>query len=248
VIESTLLLSHLLVSVLTQGISAQGETFMSARFGYALISMIGFLCISAFSFPQATVSIPGLPGASSWRNPPASSHFDKDANVLNISAGPKTDWFVEPNNGAVANTAPLLLFKPDSDYILTSRVAVNFAAKYDSGALILRADDHHWAKLSFEFSRAGAPAVSTVVTKGMSDTWNSKELKTDSVYLRIAKSGNVYIFFWSPDGSEWQKVRTFSLDTDLPVQVGFEAQSPAGPGAVAKFSSITYDPHRISNY
>lgn len=221
---------------------------MSARFGYALISMIGFLCISAFSFPQATVSIPGLPGASSWRNPPASWNFANDAKVLTISAGPKTDWFVEPNNGAVANTAPLLLFRPDSDYVLTSRVTVNFAAKYDSGALILWADDHHWAKLSFEFSPAGAPAVSTVVTKGMSDTWNSKELKTGSVYLRIAKSGNVYIFFWSPDGSEWQKVRTFSLDTDLPVQVGFEAQSPAGAGAVAKFSSITYDPHRISSY
>ncbi len=41
--------------------------------------------------------------------------------------------------------------------------------------------------------------------------------------------------------------RTFSLDTELPIRVGFEAQSPAGSGAVVKFSAITYDPHRIGN-
>jgi uncharacterized protein len=108
--------------------------------------------------------------------------------------------------------------------------------------------DHHSAKFSFERSPSGAPAVSAVVTKGTSDTWNSTEFKSDSVYLRIAKSGNVYIFFSSPGGSAWQKVRTFSLDTDLPVQVGFQAQSPAGARTVAKFSLITYDPHRIASY
>jgi uncharacterized protein len=221
---------------------------MSARFTYGVISLIGFLCISAFSFPQAAASIPGLPGALTWRNPPASWNYDKGGKALTISPGPKTDSFVEPVSGTVANTAPVLLFTPDSDFVLTSRVAVTFAAKYDSGALILWAGDHHWAKFSFELSPGGVPAVSTVVTKGTSDTWNSKEFKSDSVYLRIAKSGNVYIFFSSPDGSAWQKVRTFSLDTDLPVQVGFQAQSPAGAGTAAKFSSITYDPHRIASY
>jgi uncharacterized protein len=221
---------------------------MAARFAYGLISIIGFFCISAFSFPQATASIPGLPGALNWRNPPASWNYDKAASVLTISAPPKTDWFVEPSSGAVANTGPVLLFTPAPDYVFTSQVAVNFAAKYDSGALILWADDHHWAKFSFERSPSGVPAVSAVVTKGTSDTWNSKEFKSDSVFLRVAKSGNVYIFFSSPDGSAWQKLRTFSLDTDLSVQVGFQAQSPAGAGTVAKFSSITYDPHRIASY
>ena len=214
-------------------------------FRFASSCLIAIL-ISAF--PQATVSIPALPAPLTWRNPPASSTYDQATNVLTISAAPKTDWFVEPSSGGVATTGPVLLFTPASDYVLTSQVAVNFAAKYDSGALILWADDHHWAKFSFERSPNGVPAVSTVVTKGTSDTWNSPEFKSDSVYLRVAKSGNVYIFFSSPDGSTWQKVRTFSLDTNLPVQAGFQVQSPAGAGVVAKFSSITYDPHRIASY
>jgi uncharacterized protein len=68
-----------------------------------------------------------------------------------------------------------------------------------------------------------------------------------SVYLRIAKSGSTYVFCSSADGDDWQILRTFSLDTDLPIRTGFEAQSPAGSGSVVKFAAITYDPYRIGN-
>jgi hypothetical protein len=51
----------------------------------------------------------------------------------------------------------------------------------------------------------------------------------------------------SVDASRWEILRTFSLDTDLPIRVGFESQSPAGEGAIASFSSITYTPRRIEN-
>jgi uncharacterized protein len=91
------------------------------------------------------------------------------------------------------------------------------------------------------------PTLVTVVTRGLSDDCNSMSLMGDSVYLRIAKSGDTYVFYFSMDGQIWQILRTFSLDTQLSVRAGFESQSPAGTGAVAKFSAISYDPHRISN-
>jgi uncharacterized protein len=65
--------------------------------------------------------------------------------------------------------------------------------------------------------------------------------------LRIAKSGTTYVFYFSTDGHDWQILRTFSLGAELPIRVGFEAQSPAGSGTVVMFSAITYDPHRIGN-
>lgn len=205
-----------------------------------------FLFISAFLRAQAPASIPGIPVALTWQNQPVSSQLDKQ-NVLTISAGPKTDWFVDPFDGTVANNAPILLFTPDSDYVFSARVAVKFTTKWDAGALMLWGDDHHWAKLSFEFSPDRVPTLVTVVTRGLSDDCNSQELRQDSVHLRIAKSGKTYVLYFSSDGRKWQILRTFSLDTDIPVRVGFEAQSPAGSGAVAKFSSISFDPHRISN-
>jgi uncharacterized protein len=213
---------------------------------YGVVCGIFLLFISAFLQAQSPTAIPGIPSTWTWQNQPASWQLDNQ-NVLTISAGPKTDWFVDPFDGTVANNAPILLFAPNSDYVFSARVAVKFATKWDAGALMLWGDDHHWAKLSSELSPDRVPTLVTVVTRGLSDDCNSKELRQDSVYLRIAKSGKTYVFYFSLDGREWQILRTFSLDTDIPVRIGLEAQSPAGSGAVATFSSISYDPHRIGN-
>jgi uncharacterized protein len=207
------------------------------------------LCLASASVSGQTtlsISIPGLPGTLNWQNAPRSWNID-GKNLLTISSSPKTDWFVDPFDGTVAKNAPILLFTPDPDYVLSARVTVKFATKWDAGALMLWGDDHHWAKLSYELSPDGKPTLVTVVTRGLSDDCNFVQLSADSVYLRIAKSGATYVFYFSTNGQSWQILRTFSLDTKLPVRVGFESQSPAGPGAVAKFSTITYDPHRIGN-
>jgi len=228
------------------GILRKAETDMAGRFRYGVIFGLLFLFTSALVLPQTPASIPGIPSTLSWQNTPGSWKFDNQ-NVLTISASAKTDWFVDPFDGTVANNAPILLFMPDTDYVFSARVTVKFVTKWDAGALMLWGDDHHWAKLSYEFSPDRIPTLVTVVTRGLSDDCNSKELRGDSVYLRIAKSGKTYVFYSSTDGRNWQIVRTFSLDTELPIRVGFEAQSPAGSGAVAKFIAINYDPHRISN-
>ncbi len=213
-----------------------------------IMGISGFLlCLAtALSFAQKTPPIPGLPGTLTWQNAPRAWNIDRK-NVLTISSNPKTDWFVDPFDGTVAKTAPILLFTPGPDYVLSARVAVHFTTKWDAGALMLWGDDHHWAKLSYEFSPDQKPTLVTVVTRGLSDDCNSLSLAGDSVYLRIAKSGNTYVFYFAIDGKTWQILRTFSLDTELPIRAGFESQSPEGSGAIAKFSAITYDPHRISN-
>jgi hypothetical protein len=40
--------------------------------------------------------------------------------VLTIASGAKSDWFVDPFDGTVANNAPILYFKPGSDYVLSA--------------------------------------------------------------------------------------------------------------------------------
>ena len=189
------------------------------------------------------MSIPSLPGKLTWLNTPRSWNLDAK-NALAISSLPKTDWFVDPFDGAVASNAPILLFTPGSDYVLSARVSVTFVTKWDAGALMVMGDDHHWAKLSLELSPDRKP---TVVTRGLSDDYNSTHVSADSVYLRIAKSGKTYVFYFSADGQDWEILRTFSLDTGLPVRVGFESQSPEGSGTVVTFDAVHYDPHRIGN-
>src|SRR5712672_644735 len=151
---------------------------------------------SAHAFAQKTPSIPGLPGTLTWQNSPRAWKIDSE-NVLTISSNPKTDWFVDPFDGTVAKTAPILLFTPGPDYVLSARVTVQFTTKWDAGALMLWGDDHHWAKLSYEFSPDQKPTLVTVVTRGLSDDCNSLSLTGDPVNLRIAKSGNTYVFYFA---------------------------------------------------
>jgi len=76
--------------------------------------------------------------------------------VLTISSNPKTDWFVDPFDGTVAKTAPILLFTPGPDYVLSARVTVQFTTKWDAGALML------WA----------------TITTGPSSLTNSRQTKS----------------------------------------------------------------------
>jgi len=222
-------------------LAMQHLSILAARFAVLL------LAASVATLAQTNPAIPGLPGSLDWQNTPRSWHIDSN-NVLTISAGATTDWFVDPFDGTVAKNAPILLLAPEADYVLSARIALNFITKWDAGALMLWGDDHHWAKLSFELSPGKRPTLVTVVTPGLSDDCNSKEVRGHSIYSRIAKSGATYVFYFSTDAHNWQILRTFSLATDdLPLRVAFEAQSPAGSGTDVNFSSINYESHRIGN-
>jgi len=159
----------------------------------------------------------------------------------------QTDWFVDPFDGTVHNTAPMLLFGPADDYVLSARVKVGFKAKWDAGALVVWADDHHWAKLSFELSPAGQPTMVTVVTRGLSDDCNSIPISGNTVHLQIAKSGSAYVFYSSSDGKNCQVLRVFNMGERLKPRVGFESQPPAGEGGEVVFSGIHYSPQKITN-
>jgi Protein of unknown function (DUF1349) len=90
---------------------------------------------SAGSDAQTTPSVAGLPSALTWRNTPRSWNVDRK-NVLTISSGKKTDWFVDPFDGTVAKSAPILLFTPGSDYVLSAQVTMPFTTKWDAAALM----------------------------------------------------------------------------------------------------------------
>jgi regulation of enolase protein 1 (concanavalin A-like superfamily) len=211
-----------------------------------MIRTVAFCLGVATVSAQMPLTLESIPGPLTWHNVPKASHVD-DGKVLSISSGPKTDWFVDPFDGTLANSAPILLFAPGSTYVLNAKVQVQFTSKWDAGALLLWADDHHWAKLAFELSPENQPNMVTVVTRGFSDDCNSVPVTGDTVYLQVARTESTYVFYYATDGRNWRILRTFRLEAPRPVSVGFEAQSPAGVGATAVFSEIHYSPSKIAN-
>lgn len=202
---------------------------------------------SAVAYAQAAAPrLQGIPGALIWHNQPVSYHIE-GGDTLMISSGPKTDWFVDPFDETMAKSAPILAFDPGDQFVFSTKVKVEFKSKWDAGALMLWADDHHWAKLSFEQSPEGRPTMVTVVTRGVSDDCNSVPLPGNSVYLQVARTKSTFVFYYSTDGSSWNILRTFRLEAPEKLTLGFESQSPAGSGLKAVFSDIRYSPRKIAN-
>ena len=180
-----------------------------------------------------------------WLNEPARARVDGRA--IEITAGAATDWFVDPGGAAPILNAPALVGPASGDFMLSARVAVEFASAFDAGALVLFVDEHVWAKLCFECSPQLEPMVVSVVTRDVSDDCNSFVVDATHVWLRVSRIGSAFAFHASADGVTWKLIRHFSLAvTDL-LRVGFEAQSPLGAGSTAIFTALGYDAQTLSD-
>jgi regulation of enolase protein 1 (concanavalin A-like superfamily) len=190
------------------------------------------------------LGIPRIPVSLRWDGEPASSYRMTD-DGFDISAGPGTDLFIEPERTAVTLNAPHLLAAAEGDFLLSARVRVEFEATFDAGALLVWLNDRAWAKLAFELSPQREPMVVSVVTRGTSDDCNSFVVEDGHVWLRVARVGTAYAFHASTDGVYWRLIRHFSLYASETPSYGFSAQSPTGAGCTATFDAIAYEPRRL---
>ena len=192
------------------------------------------------------VSISGLPAPLRWHGVPRKWAQDTD-NSLTITAGQRTDWFIDPGGDNAVMNAPALLMKINELCMLKALVTVEYAATFDAGVLAVYQADQVWAKVCLELSPKGQLSIVSVVTKDASDDCNSVPIAGKSVYLRLAKLERAYAFHYSVDGQEWNMVRYFTLGGLQEVEIGFLVQSPRGDACTAIFREIAYVPQKLIN-
>ncbi len=207
------------------------------------LCLFGSAALAGDSFETASVA--GLPGPLLWKNTPVAWHAGGTA--LQIEAGKSTDWYISPVDGKQFGNAPVLLFAPAREFVLSAKVKVDFRTKWDAGALFVYIDDKTWAKFAFEMSVYRKPTVVTVVTRGVSDDCNSWEISGNEVWLRVARLGDAIGFYASHDGSQWEMIRAFTFGPSPKLNMGFSSQSPAGAGTQAVFSEIHYAARKITD-
>jgi uncharacterized protein len=194
---------------------------------------------------MSAFTLPSIPSQLDWTLPPVDCRAAPDG-ALTIVAGPLTDLFTDPAGVVARANVPAALFTPpDPSFLLSAKVAVDFAADFDAGTLQVRVSDDHWAKLCFEYSPQAEPMVVSVVTRGASDDCNHVVVDGREVYLRMAVTPRAIAFHYSHDGAYWHFVRYFTLGTAEGVNLdgvrtGFSSQSPRGQGCAAVFSEIRY--------
>jgi regulation of enolase protein 1 (concanavalin A-like superfamily) len=191
------------------------------------------------------ISIPSIPYPLNWEIKPVK--YTIKGNELFISAGEKTDMFRDPNVTYNTDNAPKLMFRPDQDFVLTASIEHSFTNKWDGGAIVLKSDSLNWVKFCFEKDYTGARRIVSVVTKNISDDCNSVEIKSNKVYYKIAKAGNVITLYYSETGSNWFLVRHLQFDAKPGFTVGFLAQSPTGKNCDVTFSNIKYEARKIKD-
>jgi regulation of enolase protein 1 (concanavalin A-like superfamily) len=193
-----------------------------------------------------SILLPSIPAPQRWGLPPVAGKIGGDG-VLAITAGPRTDMFVNPAGTDVVLNAPRLVFAPDGDFMLSARVTVGFAGTYDAGVLLLYVDERNWGKLCFEYSPQRQPMIVSVVTQGFSDDANAYVVTGNQIFLRVSRLGRAFAFHASDDGVYWNLIRNFTLEPAAPLAAGFVAQSPTGDGCTVSFADIVYRPERLAD-
>ena len=193
-----------------------------------------------------TITLGDISHPFTWEGEPRTAQID-ETHALRITAGAKTDFFIDPAGQSEQGNAPRLMCSPDPQFTLSARVGVEFAATYDAGVLFLYVHPTCWAKLCFEFSPQQQPMIVSVVTNGRSDDCNSAVIQSLEVYLRVTRLGGAFAFHYSTDQAYWQLVRYFALDSTRDLRVGFLAQSPTGEACTATFSRIVYTPQAVQD-
>ncbi|WP_293054069.1 DUF1349 domain-containing protein [Paludibacter sp.] len=181
---------------------------------------------------------------------PYAMHFENKAldykilseNHIRIVAPANTDLFISPDGGYAIDKSPRLIFKPDSDFILTANITPDFKSKWDAGVLLIYNDSKHFAKFCFESDFKGQPRVVSVVCNDVADDCNSMAINNSQVYYRIIGSAkrNTFGLYYSENGKTWFPIRSFKLNKTDNLQIGFSAQSPTGEKCSVDFSDISF--------
>ncbi|WP_406064568.1 DUF1349 domain-containing protein [Streptomyces sp. NBC_01077] len=187
-----------------------------------------------------------LPLGLNWLTEPAAWSLAGD--VLTVTAAPRTDVFTDPLGGAARRDAAMAFTTPpDGDWQFSARLRVGFRSAWDAGALVVRSDDDHWAKLNFEQAPDGVPSIYSVVTRGRSDDALAGPVAGDALWLRISRIAEGFAFHVSDDGDFWRLVRQFALEGPRPPRVGIEVQSPVGEGCRVDFDDLHLTPTSLAH-
>jgi len=166
---------------------------------------------------------------------------------LRVLAQARTDFFRNPDGSPPNENGHYLWLPVEGDVVVRAHVHPTFASTYDAGALMVRADSTHWAKLCYEATDFGTHAIVSVVTDGRSDDANGVNLDLPSVWLQIVRQGDLLAMHYAPDGENWRMTRHFRLDMPSEIAVGVVAQSPVGSGTIVDFHHFSVERRRVAN-
>lgn len=166
---------------------------------------------------------------------------------MRVTVPARVDYFRDPAGIHNKNDAPYLYMPIRGDFVAQAHVRPSFTTTWDAGAVMLRFDAEHWAKLCFEKTDLGTTAAVSVVTNQVSDDANGANVTVPELWLQVVRLGTAFGMHYSLDGARWQMVRVFHLPGPAELELGLVAQCPAGPGTTIDILSFSITQHSVQN-
>jgi len=179
-----------------------------------------------------------------WLNP---SHIMIEETKLLITAHPHSDFSIDYTTGEALLNAAYYYTEKQGDFVLRAKVSHEFKSVYDACALMALVDDIHWAKLCFEYTDIHTHSVVSVVANGLADDANGVDIQGETVWIQLARKGNIFSMHYSTDGEHYKMVRHFSMSCGEMLKVGLVAQSPLGDGGLFTFEAIKLESTTLSD-
>lgn len=173
--------------------------------------------------------------------------FELKGDKLLIEAIPKADFFVNPADGSIKADAAFVWKETEGDFVCRAKITLLHKSTFDAGVLLALQDDTHWAKACFELGDYGFKSVCCVMTNGLSDDGNGVTVNANTVWLQLARTGDVFSVHYSPDGVKYYMARLCNMPLNKKLKVGFEAQSPTGDGVSVLFENISIENRGLKN-
>ena len=176
------------------------------------------------------------PGGTSWAdgaewlNPPPD--WSVEGGVLTATSGERTDFWRETFYGFVRDNGHARLSRRNGDFSAVLRFDGAYSALYDQAGLMIRLGPDEWIKFGVELTD-GAPHLSVVVTRGVSD-WSARWLDSDGpLTIRATRLGTALLMqSRAPDG--WRMERLAPIGAGQ-AGVGPFLCSPERAGFAARF-------------
>jgi predicted Zn finger-like uncharacterized protein len=204
------------------------------------------------SAPEAAGGAGGAPAA--WgqpTDPDGDCTITRQANAVAISV-PATPHDLTIEEGRV--NAPRVLQEVDGDFTATVKVSGTFRPRppgtvaghlpFQSGGLLLWADDHNYVRLERAglVDRTGAPQqyASVEVRAGGRPTGVTAPvpLQDQDTYLRLQRRGNEVLGSVSQDGQQWTPLQPVALALPQRLRVGVAVVNAAAQPLSVRFEDI----------
>lgn len=135
-----------------------------------------------------------------WDHPPLGWKRLPEGGIR-VAVPPKVDYFQAPTGTHAADNAPYLWLNATGDFVAQAHVRPAFTTQWDAGAVMVRHDALHWAKLCYERTDFGTTATVSVVTREQSDDANGVDLVAPDLWLQIFRAANVFGMHYALEGT-----------------------------------------------